>query len=96
MPAETHSQSDPVGVAQVLDLIWALTAGPELPAEPTASTPLAALGLQDEHARLWIWEIAVEEFAERTLADPDPAWLYDATTVGELASGIASSVRRGP
>lgn len=92
MPAETHSQSEPVDVAQILDLIWALAAGPDLPAEPDASTPLVALGLHDEDSRVWIWEVVVEEHAERTLAGPAPWCLHDSTTVGELAADIARRV----
>ena len=93
MPAETHSQGEPVNVAQVLDLIWTMSAGPDQPPDPDPSTPLAVLGLQDEHARLWIWEAAVEEYAERTLAEPDTHCLQEATTVGQLAGAITRCVR---
>lgn len=93
MPAETHSQGEPVDVAEVLGLIWMMSAGADQPPEPDPSTPLAVLGLQDEHSRLWIWETAVEEYAERTLAEPVTDVWQEATTVGELADAITRSVQ---
>lgn len=93
MPAETNRHRDPVDAPIVLDLIWALVSGPEDPEEPDPHTSLRQFDLDDELAVLQIWDAATEEFAERTLAEPDLSDLLAATTVGALAEAIVRSLR---
>lgn len=92
MPAETHQHRDPLDTPAVLDLVWALVAGPDDPDVPDPGTPLARLDLDDELAQLRLWDEIAEELAERTVAEPDLADLAAATTLGELTAVIARAL----
>jgi hypothetical protein len=92
MPAETHQRGEPVDGATVLELIWMLAARPGSPAIPDPASTLRQLDLDDELAVLQIWEACAEEFAERTLAEPDLEALCAATTVADLSQLIADSL----
>ena len=92
MPAETHRHHDAADVNSVLDLIWSLTTPPDWPPEPDPELTLARLDIDDEAAIFWLWDAAAEEFADRTLAEPDFDELFAATTFGELARSIVDSL----
>lgn len=92
MPAETHRRHDAVDANTVLDLIWSLTSPPDWCTDPDPSLPLARLDIDDQAAMFWLWDAAAEEFAERTLAEPDFDELFAATTIGELADAIVDSL----
>lgn len=93
MPAETHRHGEPVDGLLVLDLIWSLVARPGDPQTPEPGTALRHLGVNGELAILDIWDAATEEFAERTVAEPDVESLFSVTTIGALAEVIARSLR---
>jgi hypothetical protein len=92
MPAETHTRYSAVDANTVLDLIWSLTSPSDGGTDPDPRLPLARLGIDDEAAMFWLWDAAAEEFADRTLAEPDFDELFAATTIGELAEAIVSSL----
>lgn len=92
MPAETHRHGEPVTGALVLELIWSLVAGPDDPQTPDPSVTLPRVDLDNELALLDVWEAATEEFAERTVSEPDLELLFSAATIGALAEAIARSL----
>lgn len=81
MPAETHQHADPLSSHEVIALLSAVVAHDVEP-----STSLIELAMHDEVDRLAFWDAAVEEFAERTLGEPDLTELFEASTAGELAA----------
>ncbi len=93
MPAETHRHGEPVDGPAVLDLFWALVARPGAPDTPDPDLTLRQLDVDDDIGVLELWEAATEEFAERTLAEPDIESLLAATTIGALAETVAMTLR---
>lgn len=89
MPAETHQHSDPLSTREVMALLSAVVVG-----DIVSSTSLAELGLDDDVVLLAFWDAAVEEFAERTLGQPDLSELYEARTVGELVAATVQCLRQ--
>jgi hypothetical protein len=93
LPAETHRfRHDQVDASAVLDLIWALASLPPERAEAEPDASLRELALDDELAKFEVWDAAVEEFAERTVGEPDLDELLAATTAGALAEAILGSL----
>jgi hypothetical protein len=95
MPAETHRLGEPVDGPAVLDLFWALVARPGDPETPDRDLTLRQLDVDDDISVLELWESATEEFAERTVGEPDIESLRDAATIGALADTVALTLRRG-
>lgn len=90
MPAETHSHSEPVTAHDILDLLSTIvhddaTSDPE--------TPLAQLGLSDELSIMAFWDVAVEEYGERSVGEPDLDDLASATTAVDLAERTVRNLR---
>ena len=92
MPAETHRRHDSVDAHLVLDLIWSLTSPSDWGADPDPSVPLSRFDIDDDAAIFWLWDAAADEFADRTLAEPDFDELFATTTVGELAEAVVHSL----
>jgi hypothetical protein len=93
LPAETHRvRYEPVDASAVLGLIWALAGPPAEKGEADPDTSLCDLALDDDLAKFELWDAAVEEFAERTVAEPDLDELLAAKTAGALAEAILSSL----
>lgn len=95
MPAETHQEREPVEAVAVLELIGSLLASTDSAADLAPETPLEAVGLDDDVSIFRLWDAVSDEFAERSLAEPDIHDLHAAETIGELADAIVRSLRRG-
>lgn len=95
MPAETHQEREPIDAPAVIELIWALLASSDAAHDPAPETPLEAVGVDDDLAIFQLWDAVTEEFAERSLAEPDIHDLRAAETIGELAETIVRSLQRG-
>jgi hypothetical protein len=94
MPAETHRlRSEPLDASAVLELIWTLVSPLGETADADAHASLDHLDVDDELAKLELWDAAVEEFAERTVAEPDLDELLAAKTTGALAEAILRSLQ---
>ena len=89
MPAETHQHAAPLTGNDVMALLSAVVADDVEP-----STPLVDLGMSDEVDLLAFWDAAVEEFAERTLGEPDLTELFEASTAGELVAATIRCLRQ--
>jgi hypothetical protein len=89
MPAETHTHHDAVDAPAVIDLIWDFVRGPHDADEPDPGALLAEVDLEDDLALLHLWDMVVDELAERAVAEPDLGDLRAASTVGELADVVA-------
>ncbi len=83
MPAETHSHSEPVTAAAVLELLTTVVRDDE-GLDP--ATPVEALGLDDDLALMSFWHVVVEEYSERGLGEPDLELLAECRTASELAA----------
>lgn len=90
MPAETHSHSEPVTVDDILDLL-ATIVGDD--ASFDAATPLDEVGLSDDLALMAFWDVAVEEYGERSVGEPDLEDLASAATAVELAERTLRNLR---
>jgi hypothetical protein len=55
---------------------------------------LDSLGIGDDLARFRLWEYAADEFAERTIAEPDVVELLSARTYDELIETVVQSLSR--
>lgn len=94
MPAETHRRShEPADATAVLELIWALVTPPGETADPDPDASLGDMDVDDEIAKFRLWDAAMEEFAERTVGEPDLEALLAATTMGALADVILRSLQ---
>lgn len=71
-----------------MSLLSAVVAG-----DVEQSTLLVDLGMGDDVDRLAFWDAAVEEFAERTLGEPDLTELFGASTAGELITATIRCLR---
>jgi len=69
VPAETHTQRDPVELTAVLDLVSAVVG---VDPDAAASTPLAEVELDNDLAVLALWAVVAEEFGERALGELEP------------------------
>jgi hypothetical protein len=85
MPADAHQHGEPVSADEVRSLL-ARIVGMDLEANPGLS--LEAVGLDDDLGRFRLWEYAADEYAERTVGDPDVVELLSARTVDELVDTI--------
>jgi hypothetical protein len=85
MPADAHQQREPVTADEVRSLFARLVG---VDVEATHGLPLDAVGLDDDLGRFRLWEYAADEFAERTIAEPDVVELLSARTADELIDTI--------
>ncbi len=84
MPAQTHEHGEVITPQQVIDLLAAVSGVDELAVDAS----LLEIGLIEELDILSFWDAVAEEYAERSLGDPDLSDLWEATTVTELADAI--------
>ena len=87
MPAETHQHTEPLTADDVIALLFTVV-GDSVELDP--STTLVELGMTDDLDLLAFWDAAVEEFAERTIGEPDLTELLDARTAAELAAATVA------
>jgi hypothetical protein len=92
MVAEAHQQGDPVDESQVREL-FARVVGLDVSA--TFGLLLESVGIDDDLARFRVWQYAAEEFAERTVAEPDVVDLLDAQTADDLIDAIVAALTEG-
>lgn len=85
MPADAHHHGEPVTTDEVRSLIARLVG---VDVEATHGLALDAIGLDDDLGRFRVWEYAADEFAERSVAEPDVADLLAARTADELVDTI--------
>lgn len=93
MPAETHSHSEPVTAAAVLDLLATVVRDDD---RLDPATPVDTLGLDDDLALMSFWQVVVEEYSERGLGEPDLEQLAECRTAIELAESTARSLAVRP
>ncbi|HEY8523708.1 MAG TPA: hypothetical protein VIL48_02010 [Acidimicrobiales bacterium] len=97
MPAETHQHREHTDAGAVLDFLATVV---EVDPAEADEVRLADIGLDDDLSILRLWDMAVEEFAERTVGDVDPDDLQrdlDAdrpATLAELAQVFDEALRR--
>lgn len=87
MPAETHQHTEPLTTDDVLALLFTVVGDS---VDLDLSTTLVELGMTEDLDLLAFWDAAVEEFAERTIGEPDLTELLDARTAAELAAATAA------
>ncbi|MFP5321011.1 MAG: hypothetical protein ACLGIC_04105 [Acidimicrobiia bacterium] len=90
MPAETHSHSEPVTVQDILDLLSTIVHD-DATFDP--DTPLTELGLSDDLSIMAFWDVAIEEYGERSVGEPDLDDLASATTAVDLAERTVRNLR---
>lgn len=84
MPAETHRHAEAVTAADVIDLLCAVTGAEDI----EVGSILRDIGFVDELDVFSFWDAVVEEFAERSLSNPDVSELLEAVTVRDLISAV--------
>ena len=89
MVAEAHQQGDAVNDGEVRDLFARLVG---LDVEATYGLSLESVGIDDDLARFRVWQYAAEEFAERTVAEPDVMELLSARTADDLIEAIVMAL----
>ena len=85
MVAEAHQQRNPVDEGEVRDLLARLVG---IDVEATYGLSLESVGIEDDLARFRVWQYAAEEFAERSVAEPDVVELLSARTADDLIEAI--------
>lgn len=85
MVAEYHQHGEPVGEDEVRQLFARLLG---VTADSTFGLALEAVGIDDDIGRFRVWQYAAEEFAERTVAEPDVMELLSARTTDDLIEAI--------
>jgi hypothetical protein len=88
MPADAHHHGEPVTTDEVRSLLARLVG---LDVAATHGMTLDAIGLDDDLGRFRVWEYAAEEFAERSVAEPDVGELLSARTADELVETIVQA-----
>lgn len=91
MPAETHQHTEPLTVHDVIALLSTVVGEVD---DVDPSTMLVELGMTDELDFLAFWDAAVEEFAERTVGEPDLTELLEARTAAELAAATVACLHQ--
>lgn len=91
MPAETHQHAEPLTVHDVIALLSSVVGDAD---DLDPSTALVEFGMTDELDLLAFWDAAVEEFAERTVGEPDLTELFEACTAAELAAATVACLRQ--
>ena len=84
MPAETHRHAEAVTAADVIALLCAVIDADAIEVDST----LRDIGLVDELDVFSFWDAVREEYAERSLSDPDVSELLEAVTVRDLISAV--------
>ena len=93
MPAETHQHCDNVSAGDISDLLAAVIGVADV--DGAGSVALADLGADDDLVLLDLWDVAVEEYGERTLGEADLDELRSIGTLQELCDLIAERCRVG-
>jgi hypothetical protein len=60
----------------------------------TLNPSLDSLGIDGDLARFRLWEYAADEFAERTVAEPDVVELLSARTYDELVDAVVQALSK--
>src|SRR5687767_10949057 len=81
MVADNHEHRDRVDEREVRQL-FARVVG--VTVDGTFGLTLEAVGIDDDVGRFRVWQYAAEEFAERSVAEPDVMELLSARTTDEL------------
>lgn len=91
MVAEAHQQGTPVDEGEVRNLLARLV-GIDIAA--TYGLSLDSIGIGDDLARFRVWQYAAEEFAERSVAEPDVVELLSARTADDLIEAIVVALSK--
>ena len=91
MPADAHQCREPVTSDAVRGLFGRILG---LPVGTTLNPSLDSLGIDDDLARFRLWEYAADEFAERTVAEPDVVELLSARTYDELVDAVVQALSK--
>jgi hypothetical protein len=89
MPAETHQQRDAVTVDEIVDFLLATLASSMHVADVDADTALVDLGVDSDLALFDLFDLAAEEYGERSLGELDLDDLWSAPTIGAVARLLA-------
>ena len=89
MVADAHQHGETVGEGEVRQLFARLVG---VTVDSTYGLALDAVGIDDDIGRFRVWQYAAEEFAERTVAEPDVMELLSARTADELIEAIVTAL----